>query len=67
MYGSLHVRGYIPTTKRMMKSIDNNLRCPADAPHVPCYVVQMTYNLYPGPDYIPSMIQPLDSPRQGHC
>ena len=28
-----------------------------DVRHVPCYVVQTIYNLQPGADYIPGMIQ----------
>ena len=65
-YGSLHVHRYVPIPERMMESIKKNLRWLTDVRRVPCYVVQTMYNVYPGADYIPGMIQPPVPPRKEH-
>ena len=46
-----------------MESVKDNLRWLTDVRRVPCEVVQMMYNLYPGTDHVPGMIVPPKTPR----
>ena len=65
-YGSLCVCRYVPIPERIMEYMENNLCGLTDIRHVPCYVVQTIYNLYPVADHIPGMIQPPILPQKKH-
>ena len=62
-YSNLRVNGYIPIPEKMMELVKDNFRWLSDVRRVPCEVLQMIHNLYPGTDHVPGMIVPPKTPR----